>query len=101
VLFRSLPLDDASRARLAAQPAALYGVRPEDLALAGDGPLAGTIAMLEPTGPETYVKLDTPVGPLTARVPGHVAQPVGAPVRLAWAPERVHLFHPDSGLRLN
>ena len=100
---QALALDDASQAALhtAGANEVLYGVRPEDLALAADGPLPGSIAMLEPTGPETYVKLDTPIGALTARVPGHVAQPVGASVRLAWPAGRVHLFHPETGLRLN
>ncbi len=99
----SLPLDDASQAALGrtAADTLVYGVRPEDLTLVADGPLGGTIAMLEPTGPETYVKLDTAVGQLTARVPGHVPQPVGAQVRLAWPADRVHLFHPKTGLRLN
>ena len=48
----------------------VYGLRPEDLRLADSG-LPGTLAMIEPTGPETYVTADTAVGALTARVPGH------------------------------
>jgi len=72
-----------------------YGVRPEDLSLSAPGSagtLPGTLAMVEPTGPETYAMVDTPLGTWTARVPGKVAQAVGDTVALAWAPEAVHLF---------
>jgi hypothetical protein len=36
----------------------IYGLRPEHLGFAGSG-LAGTLAMIEPTGPETYALADT------------------------------------------
>ena len=100
---QALPLDDASQAALARVMVSelTYGIRPEDLTLAADGTLPGTITMLEPTGPETYVKLDTPIGALTARVPGHVGHAVGASVRLGWPAGRVHLFNPATGLRLH
>ena len=92
----TLPLADAQRAALpGANPELAYGVRPEDLLLAGPSsaaPLPGTLAMVEPTGPETYAMVDTPLGTWTARVPGKVAQQVGEAVSLAWAPGAVHLF---------
>ena len=72
----------------------LYGLRPEALAFADAG-LPGTVSMLEPTGPETYALLDTPVGKLTARVPGKVHQRVGERVFLAWSADAAHLF--DAG----
>jgi multiple sugar transport system ATP-binding protein len=68
-----------------------YGLRPEAISFAGSG-MGATITMLEPTGPETYATLDTPVGPLVARVPGKVLQQVGDRVQLAWNPIQVHLF---------
>jgi multiple sugar transport system ATP-binding protein len=100
---QTLPLDEASRAALGlvGVDELIYGIRPEDLSLVVDGPLSGTVSMLEPTGPETYVKLDTAVGTLTARVPGQVAYGVGAPIHLSWPADRVHLFHPTTGQRLN
>jgi multiple sugar transport system ATP-binding protein len=92
----ALPLAEAQRQSLAAGAGELsYGVRPEDLSLAApgaEGSLPGTLAMVEPTGPETYAVVDTPLGTWTARVPGKVAQPVGEPVALAWKAGAAHLF---------
>ncbi|HSI60564.1 MAG TPA: sn-glycerol-3-phosphate ABC transporter ATP-binding protein UgpC [Ideonella sp.] len=100
----ALPLSESQRVALqGAGPALSYGVRPEDLSLvAADtaGALPGTLAMLEPTGPETYVVIDSPVGSLTARVAGKVAQRVGQAVALAWSPASVHLFDQRTELRL-
>jgi multiple sugar transport system ATP-binding protein len=69
----------------------LYGLRPEALSFADVG-LPGTVSMLEPTGPETYAMVDTPVGKLTARVPGKVHHAVGERVFLRWSPDEAHLF---------
>src|SRR6185436_9783437 len=95
----TLPLAEAQRAALVGGGVGgselAYGVRPEDLQLTGPdagAPLPGTLAMVEPTGPETYAMVDTPLGTWTARVPGKVAQQVGEAVSLAWAPGAVHLF---------
>ena len=76
-----------------------YGIRPEDVSLASDG-LPGQIRMIEPTGPETYVSVDTAVGGLVARLAGQPALAVGDPVALRWSPERTHLFGRASGRRL-
>ena len=98
-----LPLSAAQRAALGtAAPGGLahYGIRPEDLVLGSAGGIPGRLAMLEPTGPETYARVDTAIGMLTARVPGKVAQRVGDAVSLAWAPAAAHLFADGSGLRL-
>ncbi|MBT9594415.1 MAG: sn-glycerol-3-phosphate ABC transporter ATP-binding protein UgpC [Vitreoscilla sp.] len=92
----SLPVTVPQRDALAgASPELAYGVRPEDLCLAAPGTpssLPGTLAMLEPTGPETYALVDTPLGKWTARVPGKVAQRVGDAVALTWLADAVHLF---------
>jgi len=64
------------------------------------GSLPGTLSMLEPTGPETYALVDTPLGTLTARVPGTVAQKVGEAVSLTWAAEAAHLFDAKTEQRL-
>ncbi|HJV69524.1 ABC transporter ATP-binding protein [Ideonella sp.] len=98
-----LPMSDAQRDALHALSTARagdlrYGVRPEHLTLAGpDGTpaLSGQLAMVEPTGPETYAMVDTPLGTWTARVPGKVAARVGDAVSLAWNPASVHLFDAD------
>ena len=83
------------------RPGQEFGVRPEHLLLGapGDG-LPGRVLMLEPTGPETYVKLETPLGTMTARVAGRASQQAGDKVGLSWAAEHAHRFDGDSGRRL-
>jgi multiple sugar transport system ATP-binding protein len=97
-----LVLNDTQRGALAANASAdtlLYGLRPEALAFADAG-LPGTVSMLEPTGPETYAMLDTPVGKLTARVPGKVHHHVGERVFLHWSADAAHLFDAKSEARV-
>jgi multiple sugar transport system ATP-binding protein len=77
-----------------------YGLRPEDVALAEAG-LAGTLKMIEPTGPETYLSAETALGTLTVRLPGPARHRVGEAVHLAWAAERAHLFDATTGARLD
>ncbi|MCH7342961.1 ABC transporter ATP-binding protein [Pelomonas sp. CA6] len=83
------------------RPGQEFGVRPEHLLLGapGDG-LPGRVLMLEPTGPETYVKLETPLGTMTARVAGRASQQAGDRVGLSWAAEHAHRFDGDSGRRV-
>ncbi len=87
----ALALTEEQRASLGGSAEVIYGVRPEHLAFGADG-MPGTLAMIEPTGPETYALVDTPVGQITARVPGRVTQRVGEAVRLQWNPANAHLF---------
>ena len=96
-----LPVAERDRAAVAGAPGdeVIYGLRPEAIELAGDG-VAGRITMIEPTGPETYVLVDTPLGVLTARVPGKVSHRAGEPVRLQWAPHAAHLFDKATERRL-
>jgi multiple sugar transport system ATP-binding protein len=94
-----LRLEDAQRAALGASQELVYGLRPEHLSFADAG-LPGTLTMIEPTGPETYVLVDTPVGPMTARLPGKVTQRVGEPVFLAWQARDAHVFDARSELRV-
>jgi multiple sugar transport system ATP-binding protein len=97
----ALTMSDAQRDALrhGKAPRLLYGVRPEALSLSAQG-LAGSIKMVEPTGPDTYVLVDTAVGTLTARLPGTPAQRVGEPVRVSWSPSQTHLFDADSQQRI-
>ena len=98
-----LPLAAERAARLAAGQGELsYGVRPEDIRLvAANDPqaLPARIGMLEPTGPETYVRVDAPLGTLTVRVPGKVSAAVGDSVGLSWPTDAVHLFDAGTGRR--
>jgi multiple sugar transport system ATP-binding protein len=93
-----LAVPDALRARLGSG-ALLYGLRPEAIALADDG-LHGTVLMVEPTGPETYVVVETALGALTARVPGRLAHVAGDRVSLAWRAEDAHVFDAASERRI-
>jgi multiple sugar transport system ATP-binding protein len=76
------------------------GLRPEDIGFAANN-VAGSVVMVEPTGPETYVSVQTDVGRLTARVPGHVAQKVGDSAQVGWSPAAMHCFDAASGLRIS
>ena len=69
----------------------VYGLRPEDVSIRDEG-VPGMLSMIEPTGPETYLMVDTAVGKITVRVPGNVHHRVGDPVHLQWAADRAHLF---------
>jgi multiple sugar transport system ATP-binding protein len=76
-----------------------YGLRPEDLSFAAEG-VPGVLTMIEPTGPETYVTADTPVGRMTVRLPGPARHRIGDAVHLQWRAEQAHLFENDTGQRL-
>jgi multiple sugar transport system ATP-binding protein len=96
-----LPLAPAQHAALsgAAGEQVLYGLRPEDLALADCG-LPASLLVIEPTGPETYAAVDSAMGRLMLRVPGRLRQRVGDTVRLHWQPGQVHLFDAATEQRL-
>ncbi|UXH76553.1 ABC transporter ATP-binding protein [Roseateles amylovorans] len=77
----------------------LYGLRPEHIRLADDG-VPGKLLMIEPTGPETYLLVDTPLGQITSRVAGNPHLQVGDAVRLQWQPEVAHLFDASNEQRI-
>jgi len=96
-----LPLTDVQQAatRRGGGQALLYGLRPENLAFAEQG-LAGTLTIIEPTGPETYATVDTAIGLLTARVPGNLRRRPGDRVYVRWDAIHAHLFAADSRARM-
>ena len=99
-----LALSDAQRQSLGAAGLSNgaevnYGLRPEALSLADEG-LSAHITMVEPTGPETYVTLDSAVGHLVVRAPGKFHPVVGDTVKLAWSTEDVHLFDAKTQKRI-
>jgi ABC-type sugar transport system ATPase subunit len=100
-----------THARLAALPPrhgngadlpVVVGVRPEHLQWAeGDGAsLSGTARVVEPLGSDTLVIFDMAGRELQARLPPRLVRRAGDPVRVAVAPEAIHLFDPESGRRL-
>jgi multiple sugar transport system ATP-binding protein len=98
----SLPLSASQRPAVeaAGQRALLLGVRPEHVVMGPDG-VPGTLQLVEPTGPETYAIVDTPVGQITVRTPGLLQLREGDRVCLKWRPEDAHLFDADTGVRLS
>jgi multiple sugar transport system ATP-binding protein len=97
-----LSLNEQQRATIGSGHAdgILYGLRPEAM-LIGDTGLPGTISLIEPTGPETYVLVDTPIGKMMARVPGKVHQQVGENVHLHWSAQDAHLFDAKTEQRVS
>jgi multiple sugar transport system ATP-binding protein len=92
---------DAAALQASSASEVIYGLRPEAIHFANDGHgLRGTLRMVEPTGPETYVYVDTAVGPLVIRVPGRVDHAVGDTVHLAWSAPDVHLFDAATEARI-
>lgn len=96
-----LAVNDAQRQAVQAHAAGelVYGLRPEAIRFSDQG-VPGQLSMIEPTGPETYATADTPMGKLTARIPGVLHARVGDPVHLQWDADQVHLFDRVSGIRL-
>jgi multiple sugar transport system ATP-binding protein len=80
----------------------VVGVRPEDLRLGRSGGVAATVAVVESLGHECHVACRLADGQLVIvrqRAEADVPQPDEA-VQLIAAPENLHLFDPDSGLRV-
>jgi len=96
-----LPLTEAWTAALRNCPAAtlLYGLRPEHVRLAAEG-LPGNLSMIEPTGPDTYLTVQTAQGKIIIRSPGDLQARVGDAVHLQWDPQSAHLFGEDDQLRI-
>ena len=80
----------------------VVGVRPEDMEIRADGQLAGTISLVEPTGPETYALVDLGFTEITVRMSGLPNVAPGAAVRVHVPQSSIHVFAADGdGARLN
>ena len=77
----------------------IYGIRPEDLALAEDG-IAATVAVVEPTGSETHVVLRISGRDLVAVFRERHAFHPGDVIHLAPQAGKVHVFDAASGDRI-
>jgi multiple sugar transport system ATP-binding protein len=81
--------------------AVVLGVRPEHLTLSeGGAGLAGRITVIEPTGAETQIFVDTPAGPVTAIVGERRSFAPGAAIVLTARPDAIHVFDAQSGRHL-
>jgi len=97
----SIALSPEQQAALRRQSAAglVIGLRPERVQL-GDRGVAGRLTLLEPTGPDTYAFVDTPLGSIVSRVAGTVTQRVGDVVNLNWDARDLHLFDTATDARV-
>jgi multiple sugar transport system ATP-binding protein len=84
---------------VASAPAVL-GVRPEHVAIRADGPLAGTVSLVEPMGNHQVVWLRCGAHTLASLVHDDSAWEPGQALRFAVDAGRVSLFDPQSGNRL-
>ncbi len=77
------------------------GVRPEHVALSDSGGVGGTVTSSEYHGADTILTVRVGEETLLVRSPGQLTLAAGAPVRLAWKPECMHLFDSASGVRVH
>jgi len=80
----------------------LVGIRPEHLAIAGEGErstLTSTVEVTEPMGFETYVYLAGEDGSVVVRLPEVSAPGVSATVSVTAEPSKIYMFDPESEKR--
>jgi ABC-type sugar transport system ATPase subunit len=92
----------ASLPRIGQRRKLLLGIRPTDLVVgaARDQQLSGTVFLVEPVGPVTYVDVDLGGQSLKATCDPDAAPAVGDRLTLGFASGRVRLFDPESEDRL-
>jgi multiple sugar transport system ATP-binding protein len=78
----------------------LLGLRPEHLRLNDAAPWRGVVNLVEPTGADTYVVVDTAAGKVTVRAAPLTHVRPGDAVGLEIQAEHVTWFDQASGLRL-
>jgi len=78
-----------------AMPEVMLGVRPEHLVMQDNSPWRGEVSVVEPTGPDTYVMVDTAAGSMTLRTDAQTRVKPGDRVGLAVEPAHAHWF--DTG----
>ena len=78
----------------------LLGVRPEHLVMKDSAPWRGKVSVVEPTGPDTYVVVDTAAGSVTLRTDAQTRVQPGDSVGLAVEPANAHWFDASSENRL-
>ncbi|MDQ1258282.1 MAG: multiple sugar transport system ATP-binding protein [Pseudomonadota bacterium] len=78
----------------------MLGVRPEHLLLQDSAPWRGRVSVVEPTGPDTYVVVDTAAGAVTLRTDAQTRVRPGDKVGLALEPANAHWFDARSEHRL-
>jgi len=76
------------------------GVRPEHIRIVADkSGVPAVVTSAEYHGADTVITAQAGSESLLVRAPGQLALGAGARVHLAWAPESIHLFDADTGVR--
>jgi multiple sugar transport system ATP-binding protein len=75
-------------------------MRPQDLRVAADGPLAGEVEAVERLGFDGYAFIKTAAGPLAARFEGDVRVDVGQTVKVRPVGDALHVFTKDGSKAL-
>ncbi len=83
------------------QGAVTLGQRPEHIHLSDEASWRGQVALVEPTGADTYVVLKTAAGSVTLRVPPSSVVKVGDTVGLSVSASHNNWFDAQSGVRLS
>ncbi len=98
-----LALPAAVRPPDAGARAVVVGIRPEHLAIVGpgEGGASGEVYVVEPMGREQIVTVKVGERILQVVAPPGFGGRIGDRVGLRAAPERLHLFDPESGARLS
>ncbi|WP_018182717.1 ABC transporter ATP-binding protein [Kaistia granuli] len=74
---------------------ALFGIRPEHLTVANEGPIAGTVAAVEHLGSETLIYVETSADTLIVKAGENATTQPGDRVNLRPEPNAIHLFAAD------
>jgi multiple sugar transport system ATP-binding protein len=98
--FRSLKLPLPDGPGLEPGRALVYGLRPVDVVVGPSGVLSGEMVLSENTGSETMIHLGLDGEDLRAVVPGRPHLERGQKVGFEVPPAKVHLFDPDTGMRI-
>ncbi len=95
-----VPVPDGLAGRLGEGDRVVVGVRPEHLAIAPDGPIELAVRAVEWLGHECLVFGSVGDVPVVVRQTGAATLEPGAPARLVADAGQVHLFDPDTTVRL-
>jgi multiple sugar transport system ATP-binding protein len=79
----------------------LAGFRPEHLIPSEQGALQGEVQVVEHLGPETFVYVDAIGGQLCCRTGRQGPSQIGSTIRFDVDPAKLHLFDPQTGVRLS
>jgi sn-glycerol 3-phosphate transport system ATP-binding protein len=75
----------------------IVGIRPEHVRVAAESDVEGTIVRRESSGPDIYVRVQTGLGEVNARLPEGSAARTGDRIALVFPEQYVRTFDPSTG----